>query len=896
MLYCRTTISGLFLLAILFLWPCTRAGAQEVSAFDKIVVDMERTHQIRVFYMPEWFSGEVFSIPAPGMHPAAVLEQMLSGKGYRILAFEGSIAIVPGEGTGQAAIIRDKEVITIGDPLQYGRHRFATINGKVMDGTSGELLPGAVVYAEPSGEGAATDQNGYFTMRLPVGEQRLRVSFVGYQESYWQVFVVSHGEAVFELFQHATALDAVTVTAKRAEENLTGMKMSMVYLDAKTLKELPGNFGEPDIIRSMGMLPGIQTTGEFGSGFHVRGGSADQNLVLVEGVPLFHASHLFGLVSVVNQDMVTGVQLYKGGIPSSYGERASSVLEIRKSGSIPDRLQFRGGVGILNSRLHMEAPLFSGKAGLSFGARTSYSNWFLHRMPDADLMNSDARFHDLSGVFTANLGKGGTLGLFVYSSADHFLQGGYNAHDYGNTLASVRWNLMIGNRLYSRLLYGISRYSNQFRHDRPGQPRESHLLSNAIDYRTWRWQIEYIPDKDMAIEGGGQGVFYGIDPGKIEPIHNESIYRPYQLGAEQARETAAFVSARLEISERLGMEAGLRVVRYNLLGPGVEHVYASGLPKSPQSITDTIDYHEGQSMFGHLAAEPRINLRYLIDGNQSVKFSYNRQHQYIQLVSNTSVMTPSDIWKLSNSHIHPLRSDHVSMGYFRNFLDHSIESSIELYYKKQSGLIEYRDGAKIILNPFLESDLVSATGENYGLELFVHKKTGRLAGWLSYTFSRALKQTHESFQSHQVNQNKVFPSSLDKPHNFLMNANYHISRRWRLNTTFTYSTGRPATYPEILYGFQGHEVIQYSERNKYRLPDYHRLDVSISYGENLRIHQRGKGSWTLSVVNVYGRKNPFSVFYEKSVPHEGNNFRRYSLYKLYIIGRPLPMISYSFSF
>jgi hypothetical protein len=865
-------------------------------SFDEIAGRLEQTHDVVIFYNPEWFAGQHFVMPDLQAALVEAMQEVLRGTGFSTEFFDGSVAIVPdGPGTVGVAQAGDN-VITIGDPLQLGRQRFATISGQVVDGNTGEPLFGAVIYSEQLGSGVSAGIDGAFSFRLPVGEHRLRISYVGYQESSWQVLLASDGDAGFELFQQATALDPFTLTATRAEEHVTSVKMGMVYLDAKTLRELPGAFGERDIVRSMTMLPGVQTMGEFGTGFHVRGGSADQNLVLLEGVPLFHTSHLFGLVSIVNPDMVSNVTLMKAGIPASYGERASAVLDIRKSGNIPEAAKVQGGIGLLNSRIHAETPLFNKKAAVSIGGRSSYSNWLLQRIPDVDLMNSEASFYDLSAVITTQAGKFGNMTLFAYQSADEFLYGGATAHDYFNQVASARWNVMITPSLYSRLSYGISRYGNTTLNESKERPMDAYKLQNDLSYQTIKWQLEYEHQQDLKFEMGVQAIHYEVDPGGIDPVGEESIFRPFRLPHEQAMEYAAYISSSINFSPRLGMELGLRGVQYQMPGPGQSFRYDESLPRIPENIVDTITYGPDDTILDQMALEPRLGLRYLLDENSSLKISLGRHHQFIQLVSNTAVMTPSDIWKLSKIHHGAMRSDQLALGYFRNFNDHTIETSLEAYYKKQSGMLDYRDGARILLNPSLETDLVAASGFSYGMELFLHKKSGRLTGWLGYTFSASMRRTNETFESHMVNDNKVYPASFDKPHNLIINSNYHISRRWRFNATFTYNTGRPATYPEVSYNYQGHQAIYYSDRNKYRLPDYHRLDLAISFDENLRVNRRGKGSWTFSLINVYGRKNPFSVFYEKSVPHENNDYRNYSLYKLYIIGRPLPVITYNFAF
>jgi len=890
-----------FLSFFLLVSPVSPVASTARTISDPVPVNvlferLEQKYSVIFFFQEDWFRGKTYPSHLVDLPLEEAVSHIISGLNLGATYIDGYVAIVHSAIEQGGFRISTEDLITIGNPLLLGRQRFAIVSGTVLDGNTGEPLFGAVIFSEDTGEGATAGIEGSFTIRLPVGQQRIRISYVGYEESYWRLMVASDGEANFELFQQATALDPFTLTAKRAEEQVRSLKMGMLFLDSKTLKALPGSFGEPDIVRSVTFLPGVQTVGEFGTGFNVRGGGSDQNLVLLEGVPLFNASHLFGLISVVNSDMVNNVTLMKAGIPASFGERASAVMDVRMSGVIPERISIRGGIGLLNSRLHFQAPLFDSKSSLSLGGRSSYSNWILRNLPDAELMNSDANFYDLSGVFTTRVGKNGNLTLFGYQSTDHFLYGGVDSHAYSNRLASIRWDAMIGPDLYSRLSYGISQYQNQVLHEKESNPRDSYRLDNSLGYQSLKWHLDLSLPSGATFEAGLQGILNKVYPGEINPVGEQSVYRAFSLEPEQGVELAAFFSSRFDLNQRLGMEVGLRGVHFSLLGPGTVYLYDEQKPRLQENITDSIGFGKNETIWSQFRLEPRVNFRYLLDETSSLKLSYSRHNQFIQLVSNTAVMAPSDIWKLSGNYFEGMRADQFALGYYRNFSNHTIETSVEAYYKIQNGLLDYRNGARIMLNPFLETDLVPASGYSYGIELFVQKKTGRLTGWFGYTYSRSMRRTREVFESHMVNQNKYFPSIFDQPNNLNLNANYYLSRRWRISATFTYNTGRPATYPELVFNYQGHEAVYFSERNKYRLPDYHRLDLAISFGENLRLNARGKGSWTLSLLNVYGRKNPFSVFYEKSVANEGNDNRRYSLYKLYIIGRPLPVLTYNFLF
>jgi hypothetical protein len=783
----------------------------------------------------------------------------------------------------------------VGNPLEYGKTSTALLRGIIYDGKTREPLIGAVLYDEKTKTGTSTNQRGEFSFRLPVGDLSLRLTYIGYEESVEEIRLLSDGSMDFEIFESSHSLDEVTIMARKAEVNLTRTQMSLISLDSKTLRELPTSLGEKDIIRNLTLLPGIQSVGEFGTGFHVRGGGADQNLILIEDVPLFNTSHLFGMISIINSDLVSNVTLMKAGIPAKYGERASSVMDIRMSGKSTET-KFNGGIGLINSRINFETPLFNERVSILLGARSSYSDWLLRSVPDTDLMNSSASFYDLTGMITYQLNPKNNFSVFGYRSSDSFNFAENANYAYQSNLGSFKWNTILNSRLSASLVAGFSTYQYQITEDEEINPFEAYRLSSAIDYRTMRGNIMYFPSPNHSLDMGINAVRYEISPGAIQPLEESSLVIEKELAKEKALEIAVYVSDNITISEHLSAEVGLRYSFYRQLGPGTVFQYEEQSPLIPENIRDTILFRRNQTMAQYGGLEPRINLRYSINQLSSLKLSYNRINQYVNLVSNTSVITPSDLWKVSDHHISPLKSDQIGVGYFRNFLNNSVEASVEVYVKHFQNVVEYKNGAQLVMNDLIETELINARGYNYGLELYVRKNSGRLTGWTSYTISSSLRQTKSQLSDEIINGNKTFPSNYDKPHNLVMNANYHISRRWKLGGTFTYNTGRPVTLPEIQYRFGRNEIIYFSDRNKYRLPDYHRLDLSISLDENLRKYQKGKGSWTFSIMNLYGRKNAYSVFYKKEERSPETNFKAYNLYKLYIIGRPFPTLTYHFSF
>lgn len=897
MVILKKALFMLFLLAFMPVAYGQNTGSQDTGSggITRVIRELENRHSTRIFFREEWIEKNYPDSKLSSLPLREAVNVIAKENNLRVSYIDEYIVLTPEEATVQSLISADESRITVGNPLEYGRYRVAEFTGRITDGQTGESLPGSVVVSETTGTGISAGTNGEFSITLPVGQHRLSISFVGYETATRRLNLVGPGSHDFQLFEESMVLDEVTIYARRAEENITRTRMSVISLDQESLRKLPGSVGDQDIIRSMSLLPGIQSVGEFGTGFHVRGGGADQNLVLLEEVPLFNSSHLFGLTSVVNPDMVTGVTMTKAGIPARYGERASSVMEIRIRPEEIEQTSITGGIGLLNSRIHFKTPVFTDKILFSSGGRFSYSDWLLRRMPDLDLMNSSAGFHDLTGTLAISPVSGRTLTFFGYSSYDKFSFAGNTDYSYGNTLGSVRFNSTAGEKFSFSITGGYSNYDYQVIDNVEQNPFEAYRINSSVTYQSLKSNFMYFPGPDHNIEFGFNAIHYGIDPGRIVPAAEESDIVPAIVNKEQAAELAVYLSDNFTITPSVSIEAGLRYSHFLNLGNSEVNIYRRGSPRTPGNITDTLYFGENEIVQRYGGFEPRIGVRYSFNDESSVKASYTRVNQYINLVSNTSVMSPSDVWKLSDAHLKPLTSDQYALGYFRNFRNNTIEASVEAYYKQLRNVIEYKEGARIMMNQAIETDLVNAEGYNYGIELYARKNSGRLTGWASYTFSSSMRRSKARFNDDMINDNNYFPSNYDKPHDLTLNTNYHISRRWILGGTFAYSTGRPVTLPELYFYHDDIGLVYYSDRNRYRLPDYHRLDISITMRENLRTDRRGKGHWTFSIINVYSRKNAYSVFYEKS-PYRTRREDMFNLYKLYIIGRPLPTLTYNFTF
>jgi hypothetical protein len=905
---CNYTFTKILSLYLLLFLICEKLEAQDSNytvpdsvsyiSYQTYFEKLQKRDSVLIFYKPEWFTNKKINSAFVNLKLEDALSHVRRINKLSILKVDQqSIVFVPFQASGFSPTGKENlDALLIGDANEYGKYSKATINGKIVDGKSGEPLAGATVYAESLKISTITDGEGKFSMVLPVGDYQIKLTYVGYEENTRKIKLVSDGEANFELFEKSVKINEVVISAERAEFNVTGTQMSLLHLNAKSIREMPVSLGETDIIKSLSLLPGIQTAGEFGTGFNVRGGGSDQNLILVEDVPLFNSSHLFGLSSAIDPDQVSSVTLLKAGIPARYGERASSVMDIRLGKDNSDKVRAKGGIGLLNSRLSLQIPMFDNKASLLLGGRSSYSNWLLHQMPDIDLMNSSAGFYDLNALFAYNLNPNNKVTLFGYYSNDKFAFSTDTHYDYSNLLGSVRWTHLFNKRISSSLLTGYSQYNYSVNESDSLHQPDAYQINLNTKYNNLKWNFAWLPNDKHSIDFGINAVLYRIMPGEEIPFGPESLIKPFKVQSEKGLEMAAYVSDNFDILPKLNAELGLRFVQYYSLGAGTVLTFRPGDPRSLETIQDSIFYKNNQIIHQYNGIEPRLALRYNLDDMSSIKWSYNRMDQFINLISNNLVMSPTDTWTLSTTNLKPLVSDQYAIGYFRNFEQNSYELSIEAYYKTLTNVIEYKNGAQVLLNDHIVTDLLSAKGYGYGIELYAKKNSGKVTGWISYTYSRSMLKTSGASEEEQINGNHYYPSNFDKPHNLVLDANYHFSRRWRFSGTFTYNTGRPITLPELKYSFNGNQLIYYSDRNKYRLPDYHRLDIAITFDENLKLKKMWKGSWTLSVINVYGRKNAYSEFYAKEDSRYYQSVGNTGLYMLYIIGIPFPTLTYNFTF
>lgn len=741
-----------------------------------------------------------------------------------------------------------------------------TLSGYIRDAQTGETMIGAAVLAPSEGQGAYSNSYGFYSLTLPQGQYEIIYRYLGYQADTVSVDLTRDRVLNQEMKVADATVDEVVISAT-ASDNVNSTEMGTTQLSISEIKRIPVLFGETDVLKTIQLLPGVKPAGEGNSGFFVRGGGADQNLVLLDEAPVYNASHLLGFFSVFNGDALKSTKLYKGNMPAEYGGRLSSTLDIQmKDGNSKD-WGVSGGLGLISSRLMVEGPIKEDEGSIMVSGRRTYADLFLGLSSDTNLSNSQLYFYDVNAKANYRLGEKDQLYLSGYFGRDVFQLNESFGIDWGNTTATLRWNHLFNDRLFlnSSLIY--SDYNYEVGIDQAGV-----AINSGIQDFNLKEDLSFYANSRNTFKAGINAIYHTFVPGVVTA---DSVDALPSVPDRYALETAAYVSHETQIGSKLKLSYGLRFSDFAVLGPGTYYNYdAEG------SIVDSTSYSSGELVANYAGFEPRISGTYIIDDQQSIKAAYARNRQYIHLISNSNTGNPTDVWLPSTDVIQPEIADQISVGYFRNFQDNAWETSVELYYKTLQNQIEYKNGADILLNDNIESQLVFGEGWSYGAEFLVRKKVGKFTGWVSYTWSRTLRQFDE------INDGDVFPATQDRIHDVSVVAIYEPNPKWSFSTAFVYYTGDAATFPSGSYELQGQTVPLYTERNGYRIPDYHRLDLSATYFGN-----NPNSSLNVSLYNAYGRKNVFSIDFQESETEPGT----YEAVKTYLF-RWVPSVTWNFSF
>lgn len=767
---------------------------------------------------------------------------------------------------------------SIGRLESLGTDGLAEVSGTITDANSGETIIGATVQIENNTTATVTDVDGSYSLKLRPGNYTMIVSYVGFGANRRDIAVNGSGTFDIALGQSATTLTEVVVTEQAADANVGRVQAGVDRLDMAQLEKLPTFMGESDVVKALLLKPGVSSIGEGASGFNVRGGEIDQNLLLMDNGALINSSHALGFFSTYNADLIKSVDLYKANMPARFGGRLASVLDVQLRDGNFDHFRVKAGIGPVTGKVMLEGPIVKDRSSFIFGARSSYANWAINLASVEEVKNSSAFFFDGNLRLTQRIGEKSTLILQGYGSQDEFTYNNTFSFDYQTTLGQATWKQIFNDKLFGEVNAVYNDYTSS-----QSDLREltAETVANGIRYLTVKPILNYEASDKMRLEGGLEINRFWINPGERVPASSESFATANSLEEEQGLESNAFVSMEYDVSSRFSFSAGLRFVDYRFLGPNTEFEYEDGVPQRGR-VVDSTRFGSGETIASYNSLQPRFSMRYRLNGTSSLRAGYSRTAQFLNQIFVSDSPTPSSQYQLSTGYIPPFLSHSFSIGYFQNRDNNNVELGAEIYYRDIDQLWDYRDFANVIVNPTLETEILVGTGRAYGLELSAERKVGTLNGLVSYTLSSTQRKIPG------INNGNYYSSNFDKPHNFVATINWNPNKRNTLTANFTYGTGRPVTAPIGNYRVEnGLNVPVYSNRNEVRIPDYHRLDLAYTLGKGYNKTKTFQTSWTVSLYNVYGRKNAFSVYYTQA-PDQSNVANR-----LAVLGTVFPAITFN---
>lgn len=761
-----------------------------------------------------------------------------------------------------------------------------TISGYVKDTKNGESLIGATVFKLGSNTGSSANEYGFYALTLPKGQHVVAVSLIGYKTFTFSVDLQRSITKNFELSEEGTDLDEVEITSEAADKNVKSVEMSVAKLDIKQINKIPALLGEVDVIRAIQLLPGVTTVGEGASGFNVRGGNIDQNLILLDEAPVYNSSHLFGFFSVFNPDAVKDVKLIKGGIPSQYGGRVSSILDVRMKEGNSKRMAVSGGVGSIFSRLSIEAPIIKDKASFIIAGRRSYIDALVKPFlkSTSPLKNSDFYFYDLTAKFNYRINDKNTVFASGYLGRDVFGASVFK-FNWGNSTATARWNHVFNKKLFMNATAFYSNYDYLLEFKAPNG-QSFNWNSNVINY-SLKNDFTYYYNPRNTIRFGAQALLFDFMPYEATGVTSNTETK-FKADKRYGVEYSAYFGNEHKVTQNITAEYGLRVSYYTYVGNGKAYYFRDTTANTPLPLIKTKTYEKGEIIQDYLIPEPRFAINYNINKKSSVKASYNRMAQYLQLISNTAASTPLDVYTISSNNLKPLVADQGSVGYFRNFKENMYETSVEVYYKYLQNQLDYIDNADLFINPAVEGQLVQGLGRAYGMELYVKKSKGKLQGWVSYTLSKTERLVRG------ISNDNWFMSRYDRTHVLNTSVNYDITKRWNISANFVFLSGTPATFPNSKIQVQNLNIPYNTDniRNNYRITPYHRLDLGATYNFKKNESRKFKQTLVFSVYNAYNRRNAFSIYFRTK---EGEPLQTEAV-RLSIVGSFVPAVTYNFNF
>ena len=760
----------------------------------------------------------------------------------------------------------------------------ATISGHIKDKKNGEAMISATCYFPEIKKGITSNEYGYYSITIPAGTHKVNFSFIGYETQTLTLEIRQNQLLDIALVDNSQLIDEVTIIGMHKDRNVKSTDMSVEKLPIKLIKKLPSFMGEVDILKTITLLPGIQSGGEGSSGLYVRGGGSDENLMLLDEAPVYNVSHLMGFFSVFNSDAIKDIQVYKGGIPAVYGGKASSVIDIRMKDGNSQRLSGQVGIGNISSRLTLEGPIIKEKWSFILSGRRTYADVAGRMIGIKALKENQLYFYDLNLKTNIKLSHKDRVYISAYTGDDYFKLGESIYMRWGNITGTVRWNHVFNGKLFSNtsLIYSNYNYSLGV----PDNSANEYDWNSHIEDYNLKQDFSWFLNTNNKIDFGLNIIKHHFEPGNMT-TNPGSMFEPRKLTNYNAISSAAYISNEQRFGELLTVKYGLRLSMFQQIGVGKVREYLNPLdPQSDQVINETSYKTNDKIGSPFINLEPRISARLSASEHSSIKTSYNRMVQNLHLISNTNSPTPLDIWLPSNKYIQPLIVNQAAVGYFRNFYKNSYETSLEFYYKDMQNVLDFKDGAELFMMNDLETELLTGKGSAYGMELMIKKLKGQFTGWASYTLSKSMREIPG------INNGNPYPSTFDRTHDLSLVTNYDLNKRISLSASWIFSTGSPVTYPIAKYNVQGNTLFHYAERNSNRIPNYHRLDLSFNYDFKKNEYRKIKQSINVSLYNVYARRNAYSIFFRQNE----KNSAIIEASRLSIVGSIIPSVTYNLNF
>jgi hypothetical protein len=785
------------------------------------------------------------------------------------------------------SVTKKASVLFIGKENKDTSKKNFVVSGFVRNEETGKPEANIFIKVKNKNISTSTDPDGHYSLQLPRGTNVIEIKSLSHKEVTKTLIVYDDGNFDINVNEKSNQLDEVVIK-KKGQRTTETVISGLVSIDIENIKNVPLILGERDILKVATTFPGIKTTGEGSAGFNVRGGKEDQNLILLDNAVLYNPQHFLGFFSAINPYTAKKADIYKGSIPADFGGRLSSVFDITTKNGNPEKFSGEGAIGPITSNLSFGLPIEKNKSSIIFGARATYSDWILKALDNEDLKNSQAGFYDGILKYNNAINKNNNLEATLYYSHDRFSISSDSVYKYSNRLASAKWDHSFNKKHKAAFIFTNSEY--KFNIDYHSDDINSFDFGYKIDESQLQAKFNYTLNTKHNFSYGVASKLYNISPGYQHPTKPEATLISTDIEKEKALESGIYFADNYKFSDKLLIDMGLRYSFYAALGPADVNVYQSGLPLSDATVVKTDHYNNNEVVKTYGGLEPRFAARYFFTEDFSIKASYDMTRQYIHLLSSNVTQSPTDTWKLSDSNIKPQSAQQISLGLYKNLKDEEYELSLEGYYKKSKNILDYKVGAQLLLNENVETQLLQGEGKAYGIEFLIKKQIGNLNGWIGYTYSRSLIKLNGQFNEEQINNGAYFASNFDKPHDLSAILNYKFTKRYSLSTNFLYQTGRPITYPIGTYHYGDAEYTLYSERNKYRIPDYIRLDLGLNIEGNHKIKKLAHSFWNISVYNVLGRNNPYSIYF---VTDPAGKIKAY---KTSIFSIPVPSITYNFKF